>query len=54
MTKVQLLHNLTSQISTPTSHPFYRHTQLCSLEEVTADILALEEESEGLIKKLLF
>ena len=32
---------------------FYRHTPLRSLEEVTADILALEEESEGLIKELL-
>lgn len=32
---------------------FYRHTPLRSLEAVTADILKLEEESEGLIKELL-
>ena len=32
---------------------FYRHKPLRSLEEVTADILALEAESDGLIKEIL-
>lgn len=32
---------------------FYRHKPLRSLEEVSADILQLEEESEGLIRNLL-
>ena len=32
---------------------FYRHTPLRSLEAVTTDILALEEESDGLIRELL-
>ena len=32
---------------------FYRHKPLRSIEEVTADILALEEESEGLIREIL-
>ena len=32
---------------------FYRHKPLRSIEEVTADILALEKESEGLIKEIL-
>ncbi|MBL7812700.1 MAG: SAM-dependent DNA methyltransferase [Bacteroidetes bacterium] len=32
---------------------FYRHKPLRSLEEVTADIVALEQESDGLIKEIL-
>ena len=32
---------------------FYQHTPLRSLEEVTAEILALERETEGLLKKLV-
>ncbi|MFN7300986.1 MAG: N-6 DNA methylase [Bacteroidota bacterium] len=32
---------------------FYRHKPLRSLEEVTTDILALEAESDGLIKEIL-
>jgi len=32
---------------------FYRHTPLRTLEEVSADILALEGESDGLIKEIL-
>ncbi len=32
---------------------FYKHKPLRSLEEVTADILELEKESEGLIKEIL-
>jgi type I restriction enzyme M protein len=32
---------------------FYRHKPLRSLEEVTADILELEKQSEGLIKEIL-
>ena len=32
---------------------FYRHKPLRSLDEVSADILQLEEESEGLIKAIL-
>ena len=32
---------------------FYRHTPLRSLEEVSAEILALEQESEGLISEIL-
>ncbi len=32
---------------------FYRHQPLRTIEEVTADILALEEESDGLIRELL-
>ena len=32
---------------------FYRHKPLRSIEEVTADILKLEEESDGLIKEIL-
>jgi type I restriction enzyme M protein len=32
---------------------FYRHTPLRSLEEVTADILALEGKNEGLISEIL-
>ena len=32
---------------------FYHHTPLRSLEEVTAEILALERETEGLLKKLV-
>jgi len=32
---------------------FYRHKPLRSIEEVTADIIALEKESEGLIKDIL-
>ncbi len=32
---------------------FYKHKSLRSLEEVTADILELEKESEGLIKEIL-
>jgi len=32
---------------------FYRHTPLRSLEDVTTDILALEEESDGLIREIL-
>ena len=32
---------------------FYRHKPLRALEEVTADILLLEEESDGLIREIL-
>jgi type I restriction enzyme M protein len=32
---------------------FYRHRPLRSLEEVTAEILALEEETDGLLKQLV-
>jgi len=32
---------------------FYRHTPLRTLEEVSADILALERESDGLISEIL-
>lgn len=32
---------------------FYQHKPLRSLEEVTQDILQLEEESEGLIREIL-
>jgi len=32
---------------------FYRHKPLRSIEEVTADIIALEKESDGLIKDIL-
>ncbi|MCP4693428.1 MAG: N-6 DNA methylase, partial [Desulfobacterales bacterium] len=32
---------------------FYKHKPLRSLQEVTADILALEKETEGLLKKLV-
>ena len=32
---------------------FYQHKPLRSLEEVTADILALEKESDGLITEIL-
>ena len=32
---------------------FYRHQPLRNLEEVTADILALEKESDGLIQEIL-
>lgn len=32
---------------------FYRHKPLRSLEEITADILALEKESDGLIQEIL-
>jgi type I restriction enzyme M protein len=32
---------------------FYRHKPLRSLEEVSVDILQLEEESEGLIRDIL-
>ena len=32
---------------------FYKHKPLRSIEEVTADILELEEQSEGLIKEIL-
>ena len=32
---------------------FYQHTPLRSLEEVTAEILALEQATEGLLKKLV-
>lgn len=32
---------------------FYQPTPLRSLEEVTAEILALEKETEGLLKKLV-
>lgn len=32
---------------------FYRHKPLRSLEEVTADILSLESESDGLIREIL-
>jgi hypothetical protein len=32
---------------------FYQHKPLRSLEEVTCDILALEAETEGLLKKLV-
>ena len=32
---------------------FYKHTPLRSIEEVTADILALEQQSDGLINEIL-
>ena len=32
---------------------FYKHTPLRSLEEVTADILALEQQSDGLISEII-
>jgi type I restriction enzyme M protein len=32
---------------------FYRHKPLRSIEEVTADIVKLEEESDGLIREIL-
>ena len=32
---------------------FYRHKPLRSIEEVTADILKLEEESDGLIREIV-
>ena len=32
---------------------FYQHKPLRSLEEVTRDILALEAETEGLLKRLV-
>lgn len=32
---------------------FYQHKPLCSLEEVTAEILALEAETDGLLKQLV-
>lgn len=32
---------------------FYKHTPLRSIEEVTADILALEQQSDGLIADIL-
>jgi len=32
---------------------FYQHTPLRSLEDVTAEILALEAETEGLLRKLV-
>ncbi len=32
---------------------FYRHKPLRELEEVTADILNLESESDGLIREIL-
>jgi type I restriction enzyme M protein len=32
---------------------FYKHKPLRSLEEVTADILQLEKESDGLIHEIL-
>src|SRR5699024_6756770 len=32
---------------------FYRHKPLRSIEEVSADILELEDESEGLIREIL-
>lgn len=32
---------------------FYQHTPLRSLEEVTAEILALEQETEGLLKEIV-
>ncbi|MFX1703950.1 class I SAM-dependent DNA methyltransferase [Chitinophaga sp. CC14] len=32
---------------------FYRHKQLRSIEEISAEILQLEEESEGLIREIL-
>ena len=32
---------------------FYRHKPLRELEDVTADILALENESDGLIREIL-
>lgn len=36
-----------------TNKYFYRHKSLRSLEEVTADILKLEAETEGLLRKLV-
>ena len=32
---------------------FYQHRPLRSLEEVTAEILQLEQETEGLLKRLV-
>lgn len=32
---------------------FYKHKPLRSIEEVTKDILSLEEQSDGLIKEIL-
>jgi type I restriction enzyme M protein len=32
---------------------FYKHKPLRSLEEVTADILKLEKDSDGLIREIL-
>lgn len=32
---------------------FYRHKPLCELEDVTTDILNLENESDGLIHDIL-
>ena len=32
---------------------FYRHKPLRSIEEVTADILQIEAESDGLIREIL-
>ena len=32
---------------------FYRHKPLRSIEEVTADILDLEDKSDGLIREIL-
>lgn len=32
---------------------FYRHKLLRAIEEVTADILKLEQESDGLIREIL-
>ena len=32
---------------------FYQHKPLCSLEEVTREILALEAETDGLLKQLV-
>jgi type I restriction enzyme M protein len=32
---------------------FYQHKPLRSLEEVTAEILQLEQETEGLLKRLV-
>jgi type I restriction enzyme M protein len=32
---------------------FYQHKPLREIEEVTAEILSLEEESEGLIREIL-
>jgi len=35
------------------SRHFYRHKPLRSIEEVSSDILKLEEESDGLIREIL-
>ncbi len=35
------------------SRYFYRHKPLRSIEEVSTDILKLEEERDGLIRKIL-